>query len=249
MTQPPPSEKKPRPEAGKGTFEEYVDLPPEQQAVRRQQRKDFMQADDRASTPGNPRQRFQIQQVTNPDGTSGIIRVDLDTGETTRIQLPSDVAGTGRPTMGEQTASLYLKRTEASNVTASSFESKLASLGSQFDVQMPNLLRTPAGQLYRQAQDEFINASLRRESGAAIQPSEYDRFAKISFVMPGDTKETIAQKQQARQRVIDGFRTGAGNLQGLPTPSSGTMRARDPQGKLHEAPLGTPLPVGWTVEP
>lgn len=30
---------------------------------------------------------------------------------------------------------------------------------------------------------------------------------------------------------------------------SGTLRARDPQGTLHEAPAGTPLPQGWKLEP
>lgn len=30
--------------------------------------------------------------------------------------------------------------------------------------------------------------------------------------------------------------------------AEGTIRARDPQGKLHEAPAGTKLPEGWTLE-
>lgn len=31
--------------------------------------------------------------------------------------------------------------------------------------------------------------------------------------------------------------------------AAGMIRARDPQGQLHEAPAGTPLPAGWTLEP
>lgn len=31
-------------------------------------------------------------------------------------------------------------------------------------------------------------------------------------------------------------------------PKAGNIRARDPQGKLHEAPAGTALPSGWTLE-
>lgn len=34
-----------------------------------------------------------------------------------------------------------------------------------------------------------------------------------------------------------------------PTGGSGKIRARDPQGKLHEAPAGTALPAGWKLEP
>ncbi|MCU1340140.1 MAG: hypothetical protein JWO19_5721 [Bryobacterales bacterium] len=32
------------------------------------------------------------------------------------------------------------------------------------------------------------------------------------------------------------------------TKTGGMIRARDPQGKLHEAPAGTELPTGWTLE-
>ncbi len=32
------------------------------------------------------------------------------------------------------------------------------------------------------------------------------------------------------------------------TGKSGTVRARDTDGKLHEAPAGTPLPAGWKLE-
>jgi hypothetical protein len=34
-----------------------------------------------------------------------------------------------------------------------------------------------------------------------------------------------------------------------PPPARGIIRARDPQGVLHEAQVGTPLPPGWRVEP
>jgi len=182
----------------------------EKASLRLKSKTTYDAANDRPRT--EPRPRYNVQQVTNPDGTTGLIRVNMETGETTRVSMPKGVAGAGRPNSTEQTSSAYLIRTEASDKTAKSFESKLAGLGGQFDVQLPNLLASKEGQLYRQAQDEFINAALRRESGAAIQPSEYDRFAKIYFVRPGDTPETIAQKQAARERVVKGFQTATGNL-------------------------------------
>lgn len=193
-----------------GSFEEYVGAPPERQAVIEAARKRYMQADDAGRA--TPRDRYNVQPITNPDGTTGLVRVNMETGETSRIALPADAAGAGRPTSTEQISQAYLIRTQASDEIAKSFESQLASLGPQLGVQLPNLLRGEAGQRYRQSQDEFINASLRRESGAAIQPSEYDRFAKIYFVQPGDTAATIAQKQAARERVVRGFKTATGNL-------------------------------------
>lgn len=44
--------------------------------------------------------------------------------------------------------------------------------------------------------------------------------------------------------IFDDVATGAP----APTTQQGTIRARDPQGKLHEAPAGTQLPQGWRLE-
>ncbi len=176
----------------------------------KQAKKDMGQADDRP--PNAPRDRFVVQPVTNPDGTTSIVRVDLDTGRSTPIMLPRGTSGAGRPNESERNSSQFLERVVPSDRTATDFESKLVGLGAQFDVQLPNLLRSPEGQRYRQAQDEFINAGLRDESGAAIQIPEYGRYRGIYFAMPGDTAATIKQKQEARQRIIVGLRRAAGNL-------------------------------------
>ncbi len=211
---PPPP--KGRPAVAPGSFEDYITTtygpkPTPDQIL--EGRKAYQQVDDQTKRPPIlPRDRFSVQPVTNKDGSTSLIRVDLDTNTATPIALPASVAGPGRPTSTEQIGVGYLLRTQASDVIAKGFETQLSGLGRQFGTRLPTLLASSEGQRYRQAQDEFINAALRRESGAAIQPSEYDRFQKIYFVVPGDSPETIAQKQAARQRVIDGFKTGAGNL-------------------------------------
>ena len=65
-------------------------------------------------------------------------------------------------------------------------------------------------QLAEQAQRDFINATLRQESGAVISPTEFDNARKQYFPQPGDSAEVIEQKRQNRQRVIEGFKVGAG---------------------------------------
>ena len=65
-------------------------------------------------------------------------------------------------------------------------------------------------QLSDQAQRDFIAATLRYESGAAIPPSEFDTQYRIFFPMPGDGHDVIAQKARARQRAIEGLRLSAG---------------------------------------
>ena len=57
----------------------------------------------------------------------------------------------------------------------------------------------------RQAQREFVNSILRRESGAVIADSEFQSAAQQYFPQPGDPPEVIEQKRQARQRSIQGL--------------------------------------------
>lgn len=181
-------------------------------------------ADDRPRT--EPRTRYNVQQITNADGTTGLVRLNLDTGDVSPVALPG--SGAGKVSDTERLSKAYYDRTAASNTTAETFEQQLASLGSQFDVKLPTLLQSESGQRYKQAKDEFINASLRRESGAAIQPSEYARYDKIYFVQPGDTPATVKQKQAARKRVIAGFKVTSGNLGADPRPASGPVAAPGP---------------------
>lgn len=182
--------------------------------------------------PGQaPRDRFNVQPITNADGSQGLIRVNLDSGEVAPVAIPNG-AGAGKASDTQRLSSAYLDRTVASDQSAVKFEKNLLSLGGQIDVKLPNMLKSEGGQRYRQAKDEFINASLRRESGAAIQPSEYDRYDAIYFAQPGDTAATLKQKQEARARVIKGFRTTAGPMGGgaEPKPADGAVEQwiRDP---------------------
>lgn len=62
------------------------------------------------------------------------------------------------------------------------------------------------------AQDEFIAASLRQDSGAAIPEEELERQRRIYFPVPGDGPEVIEQKRQARLRAILGLEQSAGRL-------------------------------------
>jgi hypothetical protein len=56
-----------------------------------------------------------------------------------------------------------------------------------------------------QAQRDFVNATLRRESGAVISDQEFANAAKQYFPQVGDSKEVIAQKAQNRKIAIGGI--------------------------------------------
>lgn len=73
-----------------------------------------------------------------------------------------------------------------------------------------NALVDPKYQRYDQARRNFVNAVLRRESGAVISDAEFENANIQYFPQFGDTEETLSQKQRNRQTTMEGIRMGAG---------------------------------------
>ncbi len=69
---------------------------------------------------------------------------------------------------------------------------------------------SPERQKAEQAKRDFILASLRYESGAAINAGELEKQDKTFFPQTGDSAEVIAQKAAARKRVTDSLKVAAG---------------------------------------
>lgn len=65
-------------------------------------------------------------------------------------------------------------------------------------------------QKYEQAQRDFINAQLRRESGAVISPEEFDNANKQYFPQPGDTEAVMDQKRKNRKTALMNMKQSAG---------------------------------------
>lgn len=63
----------------------------------------------------------------------------------------------------------------------------------------------PEEQQYVQAQNDWIAAKLRKESGAAIPPEELEGQRKIYFPAPGDSPQVIKQKARSRARAQKGM--------------------------------------------
>ena len=73
-----------------------------------------------------------------------------------------------------------------------------------------NAAMTPDQQKYYNAAQEWIRAKLRKESGAVIGDQEAKDEFRTYFPMPGDSKETIAQKAKLRQFAIGSLAREAG---------------------------------------
>jgi hypothetical protein len=89
---------------------------------------------------------------------------------------------------------------------------------------LPSALGGPnaAQQATDQARRNFVTAVLRKESGAAISPSEFANEAQKYFPQPGDTDSVIRQKQHARETAIKALEIqagpGANFIKQMPTP-------------------------------
>lgn len=84
-----------------------------------------------------------------------------------------------------------------------------------------NYLTSQERQMAEQAQRDFVNAILRRESGAAIAPSEFDNATRQYFPQPGDTPAVIEQKRRNREIAIQGVARAAGPAYAAPPVATG----------------------------
>lgn len=73
-----------------------------------------------------------------------------------------------------------------------------------------NYLQRPEAREWRQAQEQWVRAKLRKESGAVIGVDEMDDEIKTYFPMPGDDKTVIARKREARRDALSGMQTMTG---------------------------------------
>jgi curved DNA-binding protein CbpA len=93
-----------------------------------------------------------------------------------------------------------------------------------------NYLADPNYQRFDQAKRDFINAQLRKESGAEISPGEFDSADKQYFPQPGDSRDVIDQKARNRSTAIKSMRrTAAGALtQGGYEPQQDAPQTENP---------------------
>lgn len=92
-----------------------------------------------------------------------------------------------------------------STKTPKSAKGKAAAVG--------NLTQNSQQQQVEQSQRDYINATLRRESGAAIAESEFDNARKQYFPQVGDRPEVIEQKRRNREISTNGILAEVPNAQ------------------------------------
>lgn len=100
----------------------------------------------------------------------------------------------------------------------------------------------------KQARNDFINAQLRRESGAAISDAEYERADQQYFPQPGDKPEVLAQKAKNRQLAVEGMIGNAGpTFKQSPTVGSAPQQATPAAGGVSDGATATNPQTGQKI--
>ena len=147
--------------------------------------------------PGSP--EYNQFMINGGQRTKGLaISVDKDGN----IQISEGGAAIQKLNESQSNALTFGGRMKASGSILDQVEQQGTKLFEGIVQNIPiagNYLLSPEYQSYAQAKRDFINAVLRKESGAAIAPSEFDNSDKQYFPQPGDTQQVIEQKRNNRE--------------------------------------------------
>lgn len=138
------------------------------------------------------------------------VLLDMQTGQVIQdLGLSSSSGDT--PSASQYTAGTFAVRSEDSNNIITNFEN---NFGQQKGIQgiLPQFLKGEDQKNYEQAKRNFVNAILRKESGAVISDEEFDNASKQYFAQPGDNESELKQKQKNRQTAVLGLKLEAGDV-------------------------------------
>lgn len=123
------------------------------------------------------------------------------------------------PTEAQAKASLFATRVQDSDAILKANEQSIVSQNpvlyqAQSYAEGSTLFNSLASDVVRQqrqAERNFLNSILRRESGAVISPTEFAEGAKQYFPRPGDDAKTLEQKARNREVAKQALINEAGN--------------------------------------
>lgn len=69
-------------------------------------------------------------------------------------------------------------------------------------------MQSPEFQQAQQAGKEFLQAILRKDTGAAITPQETAEYGSVYLPVPGDTPVVLEQKRVSRKRALEAINAG-----------------------------------------
>lgn len=157
--------------------------------------------------PGSPEYR---QFMIDGGAKSGI---SLEVGPDGSVRFGTGGASGKALTEGQSKDTTYAVRAEGALPTLDKYDEELAQLGEKaLDADPTGILRgrfqSPEYQMGKQAGEEFLQAILRKDTGAAITSDEQALYGGTYLPQLGDGSDVIAQKKQARRRALAALKAG-----------------------------------------
>ena len=170
----------------------------------------------------------QPQPVTGPDGAVRMVQFGNRGGqrEVPGYGPPPTARDAKPPTEGERNAAGYFSRMDAAGRELDALTRSGYDPGNMRDHytagQGPllNWVASEEGQRYRQQQEDWVRAKLRKESGAVIGDDEMEREIRTYFPQPGDKPEVLKAKAGSRS-IAEAAMRKAGGRAIDPVPQAG----------------------------
>lgn len=136
-----------------------------------------------------------MEIVTNPDGTMS-------------FRQGSGVGG--KPlTEGESKDTVYATRAQGALPDIDKYGEALAgAVDNAASATIGNVATSKEFQLAQNAGNEFLQAILRKDTGAAITTQEMEEYGKTYLPSFGDKPETLERKKTARRRALEAMKAG-----------------------------------------
>jgi hypothetical protein len=148
---------------------------------------------------------FQDWEASKKGGMS--LQVDPATGAVTFQQ-----GGNIKPmTEAQSKDATYATRAEGALATLDQYAGALTGLKDTIAGGVPvvgNYGTSNEFQKASQAGKEFLQAILRKDTGAAITEDEMTQYGKTYLPEPGDGADVLAQKMQSRRRALEALKAG-----------------------------------------
>lgn len=129
-----------------------------------------------------------------------------------RIVQGPGVTGGKSLTEGQSKDVAYATRAEGALATLDQFDAALTSpLERAIEHDPTGVIRGTQSPEFQQAQQaglEFLQAILRKDTGAAITKAEQEEYGRVYLPMPGDSTEVLEQKRISRRRALEAIKAG-----------------------------------------
>ena len=141
-----------------------------------------------------------------------------------KIQAIAQFAGAGKPkqlTADQAKANGFANRLQQANDIMDQLSAQVnPTLTASYSLErnIPERFRGGVFKQQDQAERNFVNAILRRESGAAISASEFQSAAQQYFPQPGDSPQVLEQKRQNRLLAIQNLQSEASGYANQQSP-------------------------------